>query len=242
MKCLLFFLNLSVLLSYVASLGITVQQQTLVGSPTLVLWTRDDADPDTMTFDLRFMQGNTDVGLSLANVEMGEEDDYGTASVTFPTQGQYTLRAVTGCPRTTVVGTSKQILAVGVNAASIPASTSASAATVAPTPTLSKASAPTSTSPSSVSSSTLTPTSPHTSDPLHPSSSSIPKYAASPQLNHLTRISNLPSAPRAASPSSLATPTPAPSSAASLAACSSSPSSPSSSSSSLNVAGPPNGG
>ncbi|KDR72394.1 hypothetical protein GALMADRAFT_770401 [Galerina marginata CBS 339.88] len=128
-----------------------------------------------MTFDIHFVQGNADVGLALANVEMGDEDDYGTASVTFPAQGQYTLRAVTGCPRTTVVGTSKQISAIGLNTASVPASTSASAPTSAATAATPSKTSVSNTSSPSTSLNTPTSTPPHTSDPSRPCPSSIPK-------------------------------------------------------------------
>ncbi|KDR84647.1 hypothetical protein GALMADRAFT_720062 [Galerina marginata CBS 339.88] len=125
MRCLFFFLNLLVLITHVASLGISVQPQTLVGSPTLVIWTRDDTDPASMTFDLRFVQGDADVGLAVANVDMEVDDFFGTVYVTFPAQGQYVLKAVTG-PRNTVVGTSNQITAIGLNPSSSSSSASAS--------------------------------------------------------------------------------------------------------------------
>jgi len=78
MKCF-FLLNLSFLVSNVVSLGITLQPQTIVGSPTLVLWTREGSDAPDFSFDLRFVQGSTDVGLALANLEMTVDDQFGSA-------------------------------------------------------------------------------------------------------------------------------------------------------------------
>jgi len=80
-------MNFSLLISNVASLGIVLQSQTIVGGPSLVLWTRDASDPITMDFDLRLVQGLSDVGLALANLRMNADDQFGTASVTFPSAG-----------------------------------------------------------------------------------------------------------------------------------------------------------
>lgn len=80
-------MNFSLLIFNVASLGIVLQSQTIVGGPSLVIWTRDASDPTTMDFDLRFVQGLWDVGLALANLRMNADDQYGTAFVTFPSAG-----------------------------------------------------------------------------------------------------------------------------------------------------------
>ncbi|KIM48573.1 hypothetical protein M413DRAFT_20944 [Hebeloma cylindrosporum] len=87
-----------------------------------------------MDFDLRFVQGLSDVGLALANLRMNEDDQYGTASVIFPSAGQYVVKAVTGSPRNTVVGTSNEVTAVSLTTLA-PSSTSTPLPT--PTPSLS---------------------------------------------------------------------------------------------------------
>jgi len=105
-------INLSLLISNVASLGIILQPQTIVGGSSLCLWTRNATDPPTLDFDLRFVQNVTDVGLALANLRMDEDEQYGSVSITFPAAGQYFVKAVSGSPRNTVVGTSNEVTAV----------------------------------------------------------------------------------------------------------------------------------
>jgi hypothetical protein len=112
MKCFLLFLNLAFFISKVASLGITLQSETLVGSSTPVAWKREDSDPSSVIFDLRFVQGDADVGLALANIEMDEEDDGGDVWVSFPSRGDYVLKAVTGSPLNTLIGTSNGVSAL----------------------------------------------------------------------------------------------------------------------------------
>jgi len=80
-------INLSLLFSNVAALGLVLQSQTIVGGSSLVLWTRDPTDPTTMDFDLRFVHNLSDVGLALANLRMNADDQYGTVSVQFPSAG-----------------------------------------------------------------------------------------------------------------------------------------------------------
>ncbi|KDR76811.1 hypothetical protein GALMADRAFT_454810 [Galerina marginata CBS 339.88] len=152
MKCLFFFLHTLAICSFVASLGIILQPQTIVGSPTLVLWTRDDTDQDTIIFDLRFVQGNADVGLALANLVLGQGDRFGTGLVTFSADGQFVLKAVTG-PQNTVIGTSNKVAAVSLtsSSSSTSVSTSTSATTLASTPTSSSISTDNTASPSSAS-------------------------------------------------------------------------------------------
>ncbi|KDR69392.1 hypothetical protein GALMADRAFT_255882 [Galerina marginata CBS 339.88] len=187
MRCFFLFLNLWVLLTNVvnvASLRLKLQPQTPVGTPTLVLWIRDDTDPNSLKFDLRFVQGDADVGLALAGLEMGEDDTFGKASVTFPAEGQFVLKAVTGS-QLSVVGTSNQVSAVGLD----PASTSgfpsgSSATTLAPTAT-----PPSNSASNTASSSTSTPTpiSPPTSNsPPNASSTSRPQSVS--KLVHRTNI------------------------------------------------------
>jgi len=157
MKCLL-LLNLSFLVSNVATLGITLQPQTIVGSPTLVLWTREASDAPDFSFDLRFVQGPTDVGLALANLEMTTDDQFGSASVLFPSAGTYVLKAVTGSPRNTVIGTSKDVAAMAMNSTSTPPpASSTTASSTATACVASSTSSPSSTpsSPASTGSSSL---------------------------------------------------------------------------------------
>ncbi|PPQ91516.1 hypothetical protein CVT25_008903, partial [Psilocybe cyanescens] len=87
------------------ALIITVQPQTLVGTPTLVAWNVEPSDTDVqipagsdLIFDLRFVQDVGDVGLAIANVQPAEGEDAGTSLVTFPLAGTYTLKAVSGSP------------------------------------------------------------------------------------------------------------------------------------------------
>jgi len=119
-------INLSLLISNVASLGIILQPQTIVGGSSLCLWTRNATDPAILNFDLRFVQNVTDVGLALANLSMDEGEQYGNVSITFPSAGRYFVKAVSGSPRNTVVGTSNEVTAVSLTPSSttlLPSST-----------------------------------------------------------------------------------------------------------------------
>ncbi|PPQ89958.1 hypothetical protein CVT25_010534 [Psilocybe cyanescens] len=98
---LLFLLNL------VDALIITVQPQTLVGTPTLVAWNVEPSDADVqvpassdLVFDLRFVQDVGDVGLAIADVQPAEGEDAGTTLVTFPSAGTQTSTSTsTSSPR-----------------------------------------------------------------------------------------------------------------------------------------------
>jgi len=125
---LLIFLKISVFLSNVVAISITIQPDTLVGEPSLVLWTREPGDGNgKFTFDLRFVQpGDEDVGLALANVQASPSAQFGTVQVVFPSPGSYELVAVSG-PDATDIGTSNQVNAFAVSTTSAsPSHTSAS--------------------------------------------------------------------------------------------------------------------
>ena len=76
-------------LSDVAALSITVQPNTIVGQPSLVLWTREPSDGNgLLVFDLRFVKpGDEDVGLALANIQAPPSTQYGTVQVVFQSPG-----------------------------------------------------------------------------------------------------------------------------------------------------------
>ena len=83
-------LTLSVFRSNVGALDITVQSDTIVGEPSLVLWTRQPSDGnDELTFDLRFIRPgpNEDVGLAAANIQASPTAQFGTVQVVFPSSG-----------------------------------------------------------------------------------------------------------------------------------------------------------
>jgi len=69
------------LFSYATALDISVPSSPISGVPTTVTWESID-DNDPATFDLRFVVNNTDVGLAIANVAIG--DNTGAVNVTFP--------------------------------------------------------------------------------------------------------------------------------------------------------------
>ena len=76
-------------LSNVAALNITVQSNTLVGQPSLVMWQRVPSDGNgPLRFDLRFVKpDNEDKGLALANMQASPSTKFGTARVVFPSSG-----------------------------------------------------------------------------------------------------------------------------------------------------------
>jgi hypothetical protein len=75
------------LFSYTTALDISVPSSPVSGVPTTVSWKSvDDSDP--AMFDLRFVVDNEDVGLAIANVNIGDKDNTsGTVNVTFPDAG-----------------------------------------------------------------------------------------------------------------------------------------------------------
>lgn len=89
MACSFLELTFFFFLSNVAALGITIQSDTIVGQPSLVLWTRELSDGDgLLTFDFRFVKpDNEDVGLALANIQAPPSTEFGTAQVVFQSAG-----------------------------------------------------------------------------------------------------------------------------------------------------------
>jgi len=143
MLFLLFFLELIFFfLSNVAALNITVQPDTIVGLPSLVLWAREPSDGNgQLVFDLRFVKpGDDDIGLALANIQASPSAQFGTAQVVFPVPGPCVLVAVSG-PDYTRIGQSSQ-----VNAFQVPTSTPS---TSQPVPSSTSSAKPSSTSPTS---------------------------------------------------------------------------------------------
>jgi hypothetical protein len=123
----IFFLAFT-LFAYTTALDISVPSSPISGVPTTVTWTSVD-DNDPAMFDLRFVVNNTDVGLAIANVAVGENTS-GAVNVTFPEAGPYVLMAVTGSwPEYIQVGKSNQVTVVQAPANSGTTST--------PTPTAS---------------------------------------------------------------------------------------------------------
>jgi len=105
-----FFLALT-LFSYTTALDISVPSSPISGVLTTVTWTSVD-DNDPAKFDLRFVVNNTDVGLAIANVAVGDNTS-GAVNVTFPEAGPYVLIAVTGSwPNYIQVGKSNQVTVV----------------------------------------------------------------------------------------------------------------------------------
>jgi hypothetical protein len=111
-------------LSNVAALNITVQPDTIVGLPSLVLWSRQPSDGnDLLVFDLRFVKPDgDDIGLALANIQAPPSTQFGTQEVIFQSPGSYLLVAVSG-PAYTRIGQSAQVNAYQVSPTSIPTST-----------------------------------------------------------------------------------------------------------------------
>jgi len=130
-------LKIALLLStnVVTALQITIQSDTIVGQPSLVLWMRDSSDGDgELVFDLRFVKpGDEDIGLALANIQARPSTQFGTAQVVFPIPGPCVLVAVNG-PDFTRIGQSDQVNAYQVPTTSIPTSTSQPSATSSATP------------------------------------------------------------------------------------------------------------
>lgn len=79
--------SFALFVSNVASLAIHVSPEAIAGSSTLVAWTRSDGDLDNFQFDLRFFQNDADAGLALANINMDQDTDFGSANVTFTSVG-----------------------------------------------------------------------------------------------------------------------------------------------------------
>jgi len=77
-----------------------IQSTTIVGQPSLVVWTREPSDGnEQLVFDLRFLSPGPpakDVGLALANIQASPTTQYGTAQVVFASAGLYQLVAVSG--------------------------------------------------------------------------------------------------------------------------------------------------
>ena len=72
--------------NHVAALNITVQSNTIVGQPSLVLWAREPSDGNgPLVFDLRFVKpdNDEDVGLALANIQAPPSIKFGTVQVVF---------------------------------------------------------------------------------------------------------------------------------------------------------------
>ena len=71
-------------------MDIIVQPDTIVGQPTLVLWTRDPASDGygELAFDLRFVRpGPVDVGLAHSNIRATSSTQFGMVSVVFLSAG-----------------------------------------------------------------------------------------------------------------------------------------------------------
>jgi len=128
------------LLSNAVALNITIQSDTIVGQPSLVLWSREPSDGNgLLVFDLRFVKpDDEDVGLALANIQAPPSSEFGTVQVVFQSPGSYLLVAVSG-PDFTRLGQSGQVNAFQVPTTSIPTSTSQ------PIPSVTSSAKPTST-------------------------------------------------------------------------------------------------
>ena len=73
-----------------SALNITVQSNTVVGQPSLVLWERNpSSDGDVpLVFDLRIVKPDSkDLGLALANIQAPPSTEFGTAQVVFRSPG-----------------------------------------------------------------------------------------------------------------------------------------------------------
>ncbi|KAG6840369.1 hypothetical protein C0991_007144 [Blastosporella zonata] len=93
------------------------------------MWTREDGDPTI--FDLRFVIGDADVGFA-ATIRAPNGELTGTVPVTFPTKGQFLVKAVDFENGDAVIA-STSLITVSTNASSSPDPSTASA-TTPPTP------------------------------------------------------------------------------------------------------------
>ncbi|KAF9034114.1 hypothetical protein BJ165DRAFT_747626 [Panaeolus papilionaceus] len=93
----------------VVSLGLTLQPTSVVNSSSIVVWSKEQPSDFQITdFDLRFVQGITDVGLAAANIEVRPDAQFGIVTIQFPQAGHYVIKAVTG-PRFIPAGTSNDV-------------------------------------------------------------------------------------------------------------------------------------
>jgi len=147
MKCvILFVLYLASLFSYVYSLGLDIVSIDRYNA--VVQWTREDFDPDPLTFDLRFViPPYYDVGLAHANLAPSELKSAGNVTIKFPGAGNFMVVAVSGLDNFGIGQTT---------AIEIPGGGST---TLMPSPTLSQMPSPTSSQMSSPTSSQMSPTS-----------------------------------------------------------------------------------
>jgi len=139
MKCLiLYVLCLSSLFSHVYSLGLRIV--SVDGYMGVVQWTRDDFDPDPLTFDLRFvLPPFDDVGLARANLSPDDLNFSGNVTVEFPGAGTYVVIAVTGLDnfelgRTTAIKIRSSASAIPLSSTSSPMPSPTSSSTPSPTP------------------------------------------------------------------------------------------------------------
>jgi len=131
-------LKIALLLStnVVTALQITIQSDTIVGQPSLVLWMRDSSDGDgELVFDLRFVQpGPQDVGLAVSNIQASSDTQFGSVQVVFPSPGLYQLVAVSG-PDDINLGESNQVNAIVVSSNGPPPSSPTLSTPSTPSPT-----------------------------------------------------------------------------------------------------------
>lgn len=141
MKCLVFLvLYLASLVSDVCSLGLAIT--TLDGYNAVVHWTREDSDPDPLSFDLRYViPPYYDVGLAQANLSPSPIESSGNITVQFPQDGKYLLIAVAG-PNNFQIGRTAVIEVSGKTNALTSLQIPTFSSTPTPTPTPSKTPAP----------------------------------------------------------------------------------------------------
>ncbi|PPR04853.1 hypothetical protein CVT24_007241 [Panaeolus cyanescens] len=111
-------LSLSVLcllgsLPSVASLGLVLQPTAIANTSSIVVWSKEQpSDFSIADFDLRFVQGITDVGLAAANIVVRPDAQFGIVTIQFPKAGTFVIKAVTGSPRFTPAGTSNDVTVI----------------------------------------------------------------------------------------------------------------------------------
>jgi len=90
-------------IAQVYSLGLTVT--TLVGNTAVVQWTREELDPNPLSFDLRFViPPYYDVGLAKETTDTTTLGSSGNITVQFPEAGRYVLVAVSGSRNNAQIG------------------------------------------------------------------------------------------------------------------------------------------
>ncbi|KAH6907913.1 hypothetical protein BKA70DRAFT_347693 [Coprinopsis sp. MPI-PUGE-AT-0042] len=117
MRCFLLswfniLVSISLLSRLVHGLQITIEEGDggiTINNPTTIRWNQEPTDPPD--FDFRFVVGQfNDVGLAAANIKVDQPvGDTGVVQVIFPRPGRFVIKAVSGSPQFSVIGTSNEV-------------------------------------------------------------------------------------------------------------------------------------